>query len=141
MNSTADIKSEVDNLRDILVRKDRRIELLEGLLAQANALKFGSSSEKLPSGEQGALSNEAEESCDIEPQLALNDIVVPEHKRRKKKRMSIPAELPREDIIYDLAEADKFCPHDGSALKLIGYDQHEQLDIIPAKVKVLRHIR
>ena len=58
--------------------------MLEGLLAQANALKFGSSSEKLPSGEQGALSNEAEESCDIEPQLALNDIVVPEHKRRKK---------------------------------------------------------
>ena len=90
MNSTADIKSEVDNLRDILVRKDRRIELLEGLLAQANALKFGSSSEKLPAGEQGALFNESAEACYIEPQLALNDIVVPEHKRRKKKRISIP---------------------------------------------------
>ena len=141
MNNTADITAENTNLREILIRKDRRIELLEGLLAQANALKFGSSSEKLPAGEQGSLFNEAEESCDIEPQLALNDIVVPEHKRRKKKRISIPAELPREDIIYDLAEADKFCPHDGSALKLIGHDQHEQLDIIPAKVKVLRHIR
>ena len=45
MNSSADIKFEVDNLRDVLVRKDRRIELHEGLLAQTNALKFRSSSE------------------------------------------------------------------------------------------------
>ena len=42
MNKPADIKSEVDRLRGVLVRKDRRIELLEGLLAQANALQFGS---------------------------------------------------------------------------------------------------
>jgi len=140
MNNPADIESEVGRLHDVLVRKDRRIELLEGLLAQAHALQFGSSSEKLPADEQGLLFNESEEHCDIEPQLALNDIVVPEHKRRKKKRISIPAELPREDIIYDLADTEKFCPHDGTALKLIGHDQHEQLDIIPAKIKVLRHL-
>ncbi len=140
MNNPADIESENSRLRDVLVRKDRRIELLEGLLAQAHALQFGSSSEKLPADEQGLLFNESEKHCDIEPQLALNDIVVPEHKRRKKKRISIPAELLREDIIYDLTDVEKFCPHDGTALKLIGHDQHEQLDIIPAKVKVLRHL-
>ena len=140
MNNPADIESEVGRLRDVLVRKDRRIELLEGLLAQAHALQFGSSSEKLPGDEQGLLFNESEEHCDIAPQFALNDIVVPEHKRRKKKRISIPAELPREDIIYDLTDTEKFCPHDGTALKLIGHDQHEQLDIIPAKIKVLRHL-
>jgi len=140
MNNPADIETEVGRLRDVLVRKDRRIELLEGMLAQAHALQFGSSSEKLPADEQGLLFNESEAYCDIEPQLALNDIIVPEHKRRKKKRISIPAELPREDIIYDLTDIEKFCPHDGTALKLIGQDQHEQLDIIPAKVKVLRHL-
>ncbi|MEH6446836.1 MAG: IS66 family transposase zinc-finger binding domain-containing protein [Oceanospirillaceae bacterium] len=42
--------------------------------------------------------------------------------------------------MYDLTDAEKFCPHDGTALSLIGHDQHEQLDIIPAKVKVLRHL-
>ena len=59
------ISAQNISLREILIRKDRRIELLEGLLAQANALKFGSSSEKLPAGEQGSLFNEAEESCHI----------------------------------------------------------------------------
>jgi hypothetical protein len=95
------------------------------MLAQAQTFQFGSSSEKLPADEQGLLFNESEEHCDIEPQLAHNDIVAPERKRRKKKRISIPLEPPREDIIYDLTDIEKFCPHDGTALKLIGQDQHE----------------
>jgi len=40
MNNPADIEPEVDRLRDV-VRKDRRIELLEGLFAQAHAFLFG----------------------------------------------------------------------------------------------------
>lgn len=141
MNNPVDIETEVNNLREDLVRKDRRIELLESMLEQFRALQFGSKSEKLPAAEQVSLFNETEEYTDLESQLTLSDIVVPEHKRRKKKRISLPAELPREEIIYDLEDAEKFCPHDGSALKLIGNEQHEQLDIIPAKVKVLRHLR
>ena len=42
MNNPADIEYENSRLRDVLVRKDRRIKLLEGLLAQAHALQFGS---------------------------------------------------------------------------------------------------
>ena len=40
-----------------------------------------------------------------------------------------------------MAEADKVCPHDGSALRLIGTEASEQLDIVPAQIKVLRHLR
>ncbi|MEH6446835.1 MAG: hypothetical protein V7784_23310 [Oceanospirillaceae bacterium] len=65
MNIPADIESDNSRLRDVLARKDRRIELLEGLLAQAHALQFGSSSEKLPADEQGLLFNESEEQCGI----------------------------------------------------------------------------
>lgn len=63
------------------------------------------------------------------------------HTRKKKKRVSIPEHLEREDIIHDLPEAEKVCPHDGTPLKCIGEERHEQLDIIPAKIKALRHIR
>ncbi len=35
----------------------------------------------------------------------------------------------------------KSAPNDGHELKVIGSDDHEQLDIIPAQVKVLRHKR
>lgn len=61
--------------------------------------------------------------------------------RRKTKRVSIPADLPREEIIYDLAETDKVCPHDGSPLNAIGEETHEQLDIVPARIKVIKHVR
>ena len=63
------------------------------------------------------------------------------HTRQKRPRISIPADLPREDVIHDLPANQKICPHDGHALKAIGEEIHEQLDIIPAQVKVLRHLR
>ncbi len=49
---------------------------------------------------------------------------VPAHKR-KKKRASIPEELPRTEIIHDLSDAEKFCPHDGVALRHFGNETSE----------------
>ena len=45
------------------------------------------------------------------------------------------------EITHDLPESEKVCPHDGTPLKHIDSEIHEQLDIIPAQVQVLRHIR
>ena len=68
-------------------------------------------------------------------------VTVQSHVRQKKPRVSIPQNLPREDIIHDLSEEEKICPHDGTELKCIGSDDHEQSDIIPAQIKVIRHKR
>ncbi len=51
------------------------------------------------------------------------------------------AAIPRIDIVQDLPDEQKICPHDGTALKRIGSETHEQLDIIPATVQVLNNIR
>ena len=99
---------------------------------------YGASSEK-DSG-QGQLFNEAEDEALVAEREAV-DIVVPAHTPKKKKRASIPEDLPREDIIHDLSDAEKVCPHDGTALKHIGEETSEQMDIEPAKIKVLRHRR
>jgi transposase len=58
----------------------------------------------------------------------------------KPGRKALPAELPRVEIIHDLPEDQRHCSA-GHALKEIGEEVSEQLDIIPAKVQVLRHIR
>lgn len=100
--------------------------------------QYGASSEKDSSG-QGQLFNEAEDSCDSADEDAA--VSVPAHTRKKKKRVSIPADLPREEIVHDLPEFEKVCPHDGTELIHIGDEAHEQLDIEPAKIKVLRHLR
>lgn len=102
--------------------------------------QFGSSSEKL-SGLQTELFDEPEDDENDSLPNTIDQVDVAAHQRTTKKRVSIPAELPRIDIIYDLADVQKICPHDGTALKRIGQQTHEQLDIIPATIQALNHIR
>lgn len=92
--------------------------------------------------DQEQLFNEPEFDSDADiPKVEDTATEVKSHKRKKKPRVSIPADYPREDILHDLPESEQICPHDGSALKHIGFDDHEQLDIIPTQVKMLRHRR
>jgi transposase len=67
-------------------------------------------------------------------------IPVAPHQRRKAGRKPLPAELPRIEVIHDLPESQKQCAC-GAALSRIGEEVCEKLDIIPAKVQVIRHIR
>ncbi|MBQ0753256.1 MAG: IS66 family transposase [Gammaproteobacteria bacterium] len=136
---SSNLLAENKLLKQEVSQKDQRIKLLEEMLRLQRHKQFGASSEKESAG-QGQLFDEAESDSDIEDPIA-EEITVPAHTRKKKKRVSIPSDLPREDIIHDLSEAEKICPHDGAALKCIGNEISEQLDIVPAKIKVLRHLR
>lgn len=134
------LKEKIDANYQILEQKNHYILQLEEALKQQRQKLFSASSEKA-SADQYGLFNEAEEiEQEVESQHDTA-VTVASHTRQKKPRISIPAHLPREDIIYDLADDQKTCPHDGSELKVIGSDDHEQLDIIPAQVKVIRHKR
>lgn len=66
---------------------------------------------------------------------------VPAHTRRKPGRRPLPAHLSRVEIVHELEEADRVCPADGQALKEIGEEVSEQLDIVPAKIRVIRRVR
>ena len=73
---------------------------------------------------------------------AEEQIDVPAHKRRKGGRRPLPAFLPRVEVVHDLSEAEKVCPHDAThTLQRIGEEVSEQLDIIPAVLQVIRHVR
>ncbi len=69
-----------------------------------------------------------------------DDIDIPAHKRKKRGRKPIPESLPRVDRIHDISEAEKRCEC-GCIKECIGQEVSEQLDIIPAKIQVIRHIR
>ena len=71
---------------------------------------------------------------------SASSVVVAEHKRKKRGRKPLPADLPRVEVIHDLPENEKVCAC-GTQLSRIGEDTCEKLDYIPAKVRVLRHIR
>ena len=68
-------------------------------------------------------------------------IDVPAHQRVKRGRKPLDAALPREVRRHELPDAERVCPHDGAALREIGVEVSEQLDIVPQQVRVIRHER
>lgn len=62
------------------------------------------------------------------------------HTRKRGKRKKLPADLPRERVFHDLDAKDKFCQIHGVELEKIGETTTEQLEIIPAKLKVIENV-
>ncbi len=124
-----------------LVQKDQKINSLQHQLKSALQFRFGQKSEKWPAGQLG-LFDEAvlSEEEKLLAAQADKDITIASFSRKKGGRKPLPAELPREQIIHDLPEAEKTCAC-GHALHKIGEDKSEQLEFVPAQVKVLEHVR
>ncbi|MEM7504832.1 MAG: IS66 family transposase [Pseudomonadota bacterium] len=100
--------------------------------------QYGATSEVIPDA-QLRLFNEAE--TDTEQAEPPASIEVHSYTRQRTGRRPLPESLPRVDVLHDVPEDERVCPHDGQALERIGEDTSEQLDIVPAKLQVLRHIR
>ena len=68
------------------------------------------------------------------------EITISSHKRKKRGRKALPEDLPRVDVVHDLTDSEKECQC-GCKKSRIGEEVSEQLDIIPAKMQVIRNIR
>ena len=132
----ADLQARINEQEAQLQARAERIRQLEEIIRTFQRKTFSGTSEQTSAAQMG-LFNEAEE---IET-TAESELTIAPHTRRRRGRPALPPELPREEVIHDLPEADKVCPHDGTTLELIGQETSEQLDIIPAQVKVIRHVR
>lgn len=138
------MQSEIDKLRQQLAEKDAiiarqatRLNYLEEQFRLAQHKAFGRSSETYPG--QGELFNEAEQLVEeAEAEAEKEDI---RYTRNKPKRKPLPANLPRERVVIDVAEDEKVCDCCQGQLHQIGEDTAEKLEFIPAQVKVLELIR
>ena len=132
-------------LRAAVAERDATIESLTEQLRLAIARRFAASSERVAEGQLG-LFNEAEALAEEpEPESGTDDttgpVAVSGHTRARGKRAPLPAHLPRVEVLHELPEAERVCPHDGTALERFGEQTSEQLDIVPAVIQVLRHVR
>lgn len=141
VTSSNTLPDDVEALKALVLKYRDEASSLREQLNLLIAKRFGPSSEKTDKRQLG-LFNEAEastqEELELESQTALS---VPAHARKKPGRKPLPEYIERVEVLHDLPEAEKICPHDGTALERIGEEVSEQLDVIPAKVQVLRHIR
>jgi transposase len=115
-----------------------RVLTLQEQLNLALARRYAASSEKI-SPDQYRLFDEAEADTPAEP--PEDEITVPAHTRKKGGRRKLPKTLLRVEVVHELSAQDLICPHDGATLVEIGEKTSEQLDIVPAKIQVIRHIR
>jgi transposase len=124
----------------------QRYALLEEELRWLKQQVFGRSSEKrsaedIPPDQYRLLFNEAELLLVTEAETTPVALSIPSHQRKKPGRKVIPADLPRIEVVHDLPDEEKICPYDGTVLERIGEETAEQLDYVPAKLRVIRHVR
>lgn len=123
---------------EIIQLKQQYQHMLEQFrLAQKK--QFGKSSEI--SADQLPLFNEAEQIVEEEASQSSAEADAPIPTRQKPKRKPLPKDLPRETVLHDLAEEDKVCDCCGGPLHQMGCDTSEQLEFIPATIKVIEHVR
>ena len=121
------------------------IALLEEKIRLLLHKRFGSSSEVAASPNQLRLVFDEAEQLQAE---SVNESVTDAHdstetltySRKKPGRKAIPDDLPRLVITHELPEAERWCGCGGER-HVIGEVISEQLDIIPAQVRVIRHAR
>ena len=146
LNFIEQLANEKNQLEGKLAQAIEENRWLREQLHLAKSKIYGSSSEKSacvqfdlypndqPEADAAETDFQAETSSDEE-----NDTKV----RRKKVvgRRIDTSKLERETIIHDLTEEEKCCKCCQSQLVKIGEERSEQLEYIPAKLKVKEHVR
>ena len=128
-----------EKIADIQDHYEKKTGLLQEEIRLLKAVLFGRKSEKIPSKDTGQLPlfdmPEPEDAGQAEEVIEVSA-----HARKKPGRKPLPEDLPRVEVVHDIPEEEKVC-RCGCRLTRIGEEVSEQLDIIPQKMQVIRHIR
>ena len=144
-----DLPDDPALLKALLLQKQEQITVLQEQLFILRHHRFGASSEKHSVDPLG-LFNEAEQDQSNSDEIVLIEQVEAEITQRtsdhttskKKGHKPLPEGLPRVRVEHDLPPEEKICQACGNDhLHRIGEEISEQLEIIPAKVQVLQHVR
>ena len=137
------LPDDPEELKRIILENERKYEkeneLLREQIRLLQAQMFGRKSEK-GSTESGAVPLPLFDMPEPEVEPETDKVEVPRHERKKPGRKKLPESLPREEIVHDIADEEKICGC-GASLERIGEDISEKLEIIPAVIRVIRHIR
>jgi len=117
-----------------------KIQVLEEKLRLQRIKKYGPGSEKLNDAQLQLLELEPGVSNEeVQAESEREALPAPAKKRRRKHpgRQALPGDLPRVERVIGCVPEQCTCPACGEPMKVIGYDQSEQLDVEPARYFVL----
>src|SRR3989338_10126791 len=129
------LQSELQQVLEVLDQANKKIAWFEEQFKLSRDRQFGRSSEKLPS--QQILFDAME--CDEIKTVEEKETITYTRSKPKKScgRKLDTSKLPRERVLHDVEEKICGC---GKALVKIGEDTSEQVELIPAVLKVIEHV-
>jgi transposase len=132
------LPDDLQTLKAMLLAERCESERLRQIIKELQRHRFGRRAETLPEEqmllgledvEQVAASGEAEQD------ESAPDGRAGRARKRRTNRGSLPAHLPRIEVVVDVD--DKTCPCCKGELHRIGEDRSERLDMVPAQFRVL----
>jgi transposase len=106
---------------------------------------YGPRSEKFDPTELLLFGMNVADQIPVDPNEVENEsgekLVTRRINHHKHGRRKLPDHLPRIEIIHDLSDEQKKCPCCGETRSCIGSEISEQLEYVPASLKVLKHVR
>src|SRR3954454_17182534 len=133
-----ELPDDLETLKAMLLGERMQNERLRHIIREMQRHRFGRRAETLPADPM-LLGRE-----DVEQTLAGNeaaaDKMTPAERaaraeKRRSNRGSLPAHLPRIEIVVDID--DKTCPCCQGELHRIGEDKSERLDLVPAQFRIV----
>ncbi len=146
---TKNLPNDTESLQDLLRKQNSYVSHLEEQIKLLLLKRYGSRAEYIPLG-QRSLFDEAElarldQISAIIPidnsDAATSTTTVPEHERKKRARKPLPEALERVKLYHSLSLEERTCQAHDCEMKEMGFEVSEQLDIIPAVIRVLQHNR
>lgn len=140
------LESEIKRLQEI-------IEGQAEVIAHLKQIIYGRKTEKLASligdeagkeGEQDAVEfTEEDAPADFDYETEDEGLEKKSNKGKNGggKRKPPPKNAVHETIIHDLAEHEKTCPHCRAAMSSCGEEVNQEMEYIPAMIKVITHVR
>ena len=129
-------------LKSNLEEAEKKIGLLIEQVKLSRLRHFGKKTETSGKLQLELVFDEFEELQDetaAEPNEEATETITYTRKKKTVGRKIDTSNLPREQIVYDLTEEEKHCKC-GGQLEKFGEDKSEQLEYIPAQIKVIEHI-
>jgi transposase len=132
----------IQELLKTLDARDRELAATHHRLEQLLRRLYGPRSERFDPNQPSLF-----DQCPLPPEPAPPaklDEPAPAARRKKKKghgRRPLPKDLPRKRQVHELTEAEKLCPCCQKPRILIGEQTSEQLEYIPASMRVIEHVR
>src|SRR6201996_652719 len=131
---------ELERLQVQISSHDAELERLRLVIARLQRLRFGCKSEKIQRQlEQLELQLEDLEARTAEERQQTGKTLPPAAAVHKPVRRALPEHLPREVETHIPQHAG--CPACGGQLSKLGEDVSEVLEYVPARFKVIRHVR